>query len=287
MQRQQVLLVGDYEHRDFREAVDWLQNHTQLSLAAGLDAAYELLTAEPWTPTVIIAQSRPGRFPAVDVERLHRASPLSRLVALLGSWCEGEMRTGRPWPGVFRVLWHQWQPRLIPQLTANSDIHPALWTLPRTASAAEQMALLSQVAWPRREALISVRARTLRDYRALGEPCAVAGYATVWIAPGRATHVDGVAAAIVDAVAVSDAEQNQLQEIVATTVPGPVIAVLDYVRRQDYDRALAAGVSAVIAKPVLMYDLLWHLNDLLNPNVAESLLQDGLPIHPTFSATEG
>jgi hypothetical protein len=37
---------------------------------------------------------------------------------------------------------------------------------------------------------------------------------------------------------------------------------LDYVRRQDYERTVAAGAAAVIAKPLLTYDLLWHLGDL-------------------------
>ncbi len=263
MQDKHVLLIGDYDHRDFREAVAWLAENTRLSLAPTLDAGHACLMDEGRPQVIVIAQSRPGQFPVAHVERLHSTSPMSRLVALLGSWCEGEMRTGHPWPGVIRVMWHQWRPRMIPQLSDRSGIQPELWTLPRTASVAEQMARATEVAWPRHAGLIAVHARTLRDYQAISLPCADVGYATHWVLPDKPTHAAGVTAAIVDGVAGAGPTLDRLKDIAKRTAPAPVIAVLDYVRRQDYERALAAGVSAVIAKPVLSYDLLWHLDDIL------------------------
>jgi hypothetical protein len=262
MQDKRVLLVGDYQHRDFREAVAWLVDHTELMLAATVDAGLDCLRGEELPEAIIIAQSRPGQFQAAQIEQLHAGSPLSRLVALLGSWCEGEMRTGRPWPGVIRLMWHQWRPRMIPQLSHYTSVQPGLWTLPRTASVAERMAHATEVAWPRRGGLIAVHARTARDYEAISTPCVDAGYATYWVLPDRPTHAAGATAAIVDGIAAAGPTLDRLKHIADRTAPRPVIAVLDYVRRQDYDSAVAAGVAAVVAKPLLMYDVLWYLEEL-------------------------
>ncbi len=283
MQNKRVLLIGDYEHRDFRETVAWLGDNTQLSAAVTVDAGCDRLVDGqlPWA--IVIAQSRPGQFHAGQIEHLHAMAPLSRLVALLGSWCEGEMRTGRPWPGVIRVMWHQWRPRMIPHLSNVSRIQPGLWTLPRTASVAERMARATEVAWPRRGGLVAVHARTARDYQAIGIPCAEVGYATHWVLPDNPTHATGVTAAIVDGVAAAGPTLHRLNDVVKRIAPSPVIAVLDYVRRQDYERALAAGIAAVVAKPLLMYDVLWHLDDLLGtPQIDQQAQRTS---HPGRSVT--
>jgi CheY-like chemotaxis protein len=217
------------------------------------------LAEGPSPAAIVIAQSRPGQFSSQQIERLHAASPLSRLVALLGSWCEGELRSGRPWPGVIRVLWHQWQPRLIPQLTVDPAFPCALWELPRTATIAEQMAAAAEVAWPKREGVIAIHAPTVDNYEALSQACRPAGYATIWFPPTQAVHATTVTAAIWEGVACDELGSSQLRAVVTRHAPAPVIAILDYVRRQDYQRALSVGASAVIAKPFLVYDLLWHL----------------------------
>ena len=50
-----------------------------------------------------------------------------------------------------------------------------------------------------------------------------------------------------------------LERTVQQHQPSPVVALLDVVRRHDYDRVLAVGAS-VIAKPLLVNDLLWQLD---------------------------
>jgi hypothetical protein len=258
-----VLLLGDLAHGDFREARQWLRRHTQLSEATRLEDALGNLSRGNHHDAIVVAQSRPSQFSARDIERLHGASPLSRLVALLGSWCEGEMRTGRPWPGVMRVLWHQWRPRLIPHFQAAAGAFPGTWNLPRTASVTDQLAVTTEAAWPRRHGLIAIHARTFRDYRGLADACSQAGYSTVWSSPVQPLHASGFGAVLFDGIAVDDATAARIRHVVRQVQPAPVITLLDYVRRQDYERAVAAGSGAVIAKPLLTYDLLWHLDDLI------------------------
>jgi CheY-like chemotaxis protein len=44
--------------------------------------------------------------------------------------------------------------------------------------------------------------------------------------------------------------------------PAPIVALLNFPRVEDRDRALAAGAAAVLSKPVLVEDLLWQLRQI-------------------------
>lgn len=280
MASKRVLLVGDWTHQDFREAVAWLEQHTQLTRAASVAdglAAMQPAAAEGEASAggdesvagrlipdvMLVAQSRPGQISPQQIERLHAASPLSRLVALAGSWCEGELRSGRPGTGMIRVLWHQWQPRLIPFLQPGSASMAGLWWMPRTASLDEQLAATVGLAWPRREGLIAIYADGHETFLALTDACRLGGYATVWCPSAPAVAASGFVAALADGVSCDARGVCLLRDVVQRHRPAPVIALLDFVRRQDEELARAEDVSAVLAKPFLVYDLLWHLNNSL------------------------
>jgi CheY-like chemotaxis protein len=282
MAAKRVLLVGDHAHQDFREAVAWLAQHTELTLAAtvadGLAALRPAAGEDPEAAgddagsaarrqipdVMIVAQSRPGQISPQQIERLHAASPLSRLVTLVGTWCEGELRSGRPCTGVIRILWHQWQPRLVPFLQPGSAPVPDTWRMPRTASLDEQFAATVGPAWPRREGLVAIHAGARETFLALSDACHEGGYATVWYPSEQAVAASGVAAALADGVSCDFREVCWLRHVVQRHRPAPVIALLDFVRRQDYELAKAEGVSAVLAKPFLVYDLLWHLDKTID-----------------------
>jgi len=209
----------------------------------------------------VVAQSRPGQIHPWQVEQLHAASPLSRLVVLAGSWCEGELRSGRPCTGVIRVLWHQWQPRLIPFLRPGPTPATGMWQMPRTASLDERLASTVGSWWPRREGLVAIHTDARETFAALSEACHAGGYATVWYWSEDTVAASGVVAALADGVGCDAHGAHVLQRVVQCHRPAPVIALLDFVRRQDYDLAKSVGVSAVVAKPFLVYDLLWHLDN--------------------------
>jgi hypothetical protein len=286
-----VLLVGDYAHRDFREAVAWLDQHTNLTPAAtvteGLAALGHgsVMNDDPESArcrsvpdVILVAQSRPGQISPRQVEQLHAASPLSRLVVLAGSWCEGELRSGRPCTGVIRVLWHQWQPRLIPFLQPGSAPIPGIWQMPRTASLDERLASTVGSCWPCREGLVAIHADGHETFAALSEACHAGGYATVWYLSEESVAASGVVAALADGVGCDARGVRFLQHVVRCHRPAPVIALQDFVRRQDYDLARSVGVAAVVAKPLLVYDLLWHLDN----SVASSKQTPTLPSAETL-----
>jgi CheY-like chemotaxis protein len=270
MDRKRVLLLGDCAGPEFGEVVVWLRQQTELTVVATADEALRHLQASPPPAAVLLAQARPGRFTWREVEQLHAASPVSRLVALLGTWCEGEPRSGHPWPGVIRVYWHQWRARLAPELGPGALHRPVLWGLPRTAPPAEQWAAAVAAAQPPQHGLVAIRTRSWTNFDGLSTACRQVGYATVWLPPEHHPHVRGVAAVIWDGSLREPTAIEDLHELTVHYHPAPLVAVADFVRCDDYERALAAGVASVIAKPFLLNDLLDELSRDVNPVIGSS-----------------
>ena len=130
-----TLLVGDCERGEFREACEAMRSQSLVVAVPDMDQAARALASGDLLPEVIvIAQARPGEFTADQVDRLRRLSPLARVLGLLGSWCEGEVRTGHPWPGVVRVYWYDWLPWWKQALEKVRKGECPAWGLPVTAN---------------------------------------------------------------------------------------------------------------------------------------------------------
>jgi hypothetical protein len=107
--RPSILLFGDSSPPEFAAACQWLRTHGDVVEARRIDE--DCLTRRViagWHPELVVGlQNRPGQWREEELDGASRLWPLAVTVALLGSWCEGEPRTGRPLPGVARVPWHQ------------------------------------------------------------------------------------------------------------------------------------------------------------------------------------
>jgi hypothetical protein len=106
------LAIGRLDREEFKEAKSLLTRTARLHAVDGLRDAAEYLERAATPPELIIlAPARPGQFPCSEVGRLRSLAPLARFWGLLGVLCEGEARSGKPWPGVPRCYWHQFAPR--------------------------------------------------------------------------------------------------------------------------------------------------------------------------------
>src|SRR5208283_5844085 len=88
---------------------------------------------------IVLLQACPDQFFAAAIDRLRRRSPLARIIAILGSWCEGESRSGRPLPGMIRMDWHQAAVRIRREFPHWSHADGSLWRLPATATDEEHL----------------------------------------------------------------------------------------------------------------------------------------------------
>lgn len=258
-----VLIVGDITHRDFAPALGWLQHHARVAWAPGITAACDRLETRTPPQVLLLAQARPGRFSRDQIEQLHARAPLARLVVLLGSWCEGETRTGHPWPGVPRIFWHQWQCRLAIELAA-SQTGWSTWQLPRTASASDVLEETTTAPWPHGQGLVVIHARQWVDFEGLSDACRAGGYATLWQPPNRPAFCSGARAVLFNGRGGDPDEADSVAELVTAYRPAPVIPLLDFLRYDDSQRMGRAGASTLLAKPFLVRDLLWTLQQSIH-----------------------
>ncbi len=143
----QFLLVGDVQRTEFREAASCLERMAAVEQARDVEAAQAVLDREYAPDAIVVAQSYPGEFSHEAVDRLRRAAPLARIIGLMGTWCEGDLRSGRPWPATARLYWHQWPARCRRQLRALAGGERCSFSLPSTAT--EEERLLADAASPR------------------------------------------------------------------------------------------------------------------------------------------
>ena len=256
-----ILVVGPTQRDEFREAAAMLRGLGRVVEAGDVATAAVAITDEQIAPDIIVvAQSYPGQFSPEAIDGLRRLAPVARLLGLLGSWCEGEMRTGDPWPAAIRVYWHQWLPRVDHELrTLRSGDCPG-WGLPLTAGEDERLLAVDHPPPSGHRGPVAICTWRYEMHDWLAEACRRAGHSTLWLRPGEPIHVDGAAAAIFDAGECEPPEVWQLQHLVTGLANVPVLVLLDFPRIEDLRRARAAGAAAVLSKPLLLEDFYWELD---------------------------
>jgi hypothetical protein len=250
-----VLLTGDFESAEFDAAVSWLRTRADVVSCAEFGGALEHLRQVRTDPLIlVIAQSYPSQFSACQIEQMHRQAPLSRMVGMLGSWCEGEARSGRPWPGVIRIYWHQFESRMS-RFLADSPDFQFISNLPRTSTTTDQLGSSAGLAKGECHGLVAVRTQKYTDYDALGEALGQIGYSSVWLNNGSWSDLRHATAIVWDGGSIA----GQLDELRTLSDTAPVVALLNFPRHNDLTLIRKAGASAVVSRPFLTEDLQYQI----------------------------
>lgn len=255
-----ILLLGETDRTEFRHTRAVLEGLGRVVRAPDAAAAEEILRQGESADLIVAAQAFPGEFSHAAIDRLRRLAPLARVLGLLGSWCEGEMRTGKPWPAAIRVYWHQFAPRCQRELARLHGGRGSAWGLPATATEEERLLAADDHPQPARQGLIAVHARWFAMEDWLSAALRARGFSTVWLRPPQPARIEGAAAAVFDGSDLRGEEFDELKRLAEAVRPAPVIALLDFPRVEDHRRALEAGAAAVLSKPLLLDDLFWHLD---------------------------
>ncbi len=263
-----VLFVGDAERSEFREARAALDVSGCVICVGDATSAENALRDGRIAPEVIVlAQAYPSQFSHEAVDRLRRLAPLARIVGLLGSWCEGEMRTGKPWPATLRLYWHQWPAGCDQQFSQMRQGACSTWALPITATDEERLLLAAEGPTAKTgQGLIAIFTPRYEMQDWLSSACRARGHSTVWLRPPRPARVEGAVAVLFDGTDCRAEEWVALKDLTTAVspLPGapnvPIIALLDFPRIEDQRRALSAGAAAVLSKPLLVDDLFWQLD---------------------------
>ena len=257
-----AILLGDASRPEFREACLALEQVALVTRCAGVEEAIALLAGgSPAPHGIVLAQAYPGQFPLAAVDRLRSLAPLARLIAILGSWCEGEPRSGHPLPGVIRTYWHQAAVRIRREFPSRIEDQDSAWRLPATATEEERLLASAHAPLPKGAGLVAIWTRRPEMERLLADACCRAGYATAWLQPRQPTRVRRAVATIYDGAVLDAAGQAEIKQLTAAVSPAPVLALLDAPRIQEVRLARTLG-AAVLAKPFRVDELLWELTDL-------------------------
>jgi len=282
-----LVAVGPWEHAEFaalRAELDPQRQWTMVATLGDLTAALADVAAEnaaatnpsvPLPPElVLLAQARPGVDDPSQLERLRAVAPLTRVVVVAGSWCEGELRTGRPAAGVVRLYWYEFAPwwrAAVAEWEANET--PA-WSEPLDDVRAGQETTV--VALRERDNVILTEGRVLvvdavdfAVFETLTTVLAPFGWSCKWQPRHRPelAAVTTMVAAIWDGGQLSHSELAALRafaaRVHAANAAAPVIALLDFPRVEHLQAARDAGAAAVFGKPYQVARLVNELDRLI------------------------
>jgi CheY-like chemotaxis protein len=258
-----ILVIGDERHPEFAGPIARLARFGRVKVFADPRRAEEELVADGLVPDVIVlAGAYPGRFPSDLPDRLRSVWPLSRILALLGSWCEGELRSGYAWPSVVRLYWHQWPARAERELLRLSRGECPSWGLPVTASEEERLQAAAGDPFRGKARFAAVVSRKRANYEWLAAACRQRGWATVWIENFQQSHVQGIHAVLLDGISPGADGLEEIRQVARRFHPAQLTVLADFPRIEDVAQMQAAGAAAVLAKPVLLEDLFWQLEQV-------------------------
>ena len=273
-----ILLVGQVHRDEFADAIVFLCRLGEVHLTPRLEEAVQQVRQGSVLPQlVVLLQSRPGEFLDKKVHQLRAAAPLARLVTLLGSWCEGEMRTGVPLQGMVRLYWHEWEPvcdrelvRLIEEKNASKPATTTVstWAMPVTASDEERLLANRQVHLPPGSGLVAIDSASSAMASWIADACEQQGYSVFLSGCHRekTANLRGVDVVIVDASEGNRAERARIEELQARWLSARMMVLLDFPRicqRRDLQRR---GVTTIVSKPITLEALLWHVGQLASIN---------------------
>jgi hypothetical protein len=240
-----VWLTGDVKHADFTPAVAWLKARTDVQELPSKVAPMSLVEWQ-FPAAIVFCQSRPGQISQDVVEAFHAQAPLARLVALAGCWCEGEIRSGQPWRGVTRIYWHQAVTRLPQELGLGAPTFRAPHR-PRTETSTEAMlrALPAGSRLAPQAGLVAITTHSRDTYAALADICWARGLRSVWQMPGWPSQSHGADAVLIDGWPSTPLEH-----------PERTIVLASFLRPADRQRAAELAVSAVLARPLFVPELI-------------------------------
>jgi hypothetical protein len=250
-----VWLVGDLEHPDFAEAVALVRATAKVGVAL--------------PEVAVLAQSRPSVIGLSDVERLRRSVPLAGMALLVGSWCEGETRTGRPAAGVQRLYWYEFPSWWRRQMVLRAAGRCPEWA--RGATSEERGARHGESSTGDREqgligGTIAIETFRFDTAAAIGDVLKSVGSETIWLRPGlEHGEIRGVAAGIWEGGQLNAAEAERLAAFCTrlAELRAPVVALLDFPRRDRCEVARQMGAAAVLGKPWLNADLIATLRQIV------------------------
>lgn len=248
MSDHKILFTGDFWHSDFQSLLSEFEVPVTLvsfeKAKTLADSGYDL---------VVIAQARRDQHSAGDVQELQTLFSTTPVVALLGSWCEGETRSGTPWPGIERVYWHQWKGRYQKFADQLEQHNITDWHSARTSTIADQVVNSRSDSndYSNKIRCVAISAWTNHQHAMVADAINHFGWSSCWVerAAWNAETAAAVDVIVIEADAWSSELGNRVKWVQRQVDDCPIVLIANYPRQDNLKEINAAGVSEVISKP--------------------------------------
>lgn len=235
-----LLLTGQFWHHEFADLVNGLTVPTTVMRKE------QLMNLRSWTMRfglVLVCKERRGAITQELIDRVKSLVPETPVIALLGSWCEGESRSGSPLTGVTSIYWHQWQGEYcqLQQFVKKHQLTNSLFDL---FPDGDQNAGCQH--------LFAISALTLVQYEMMAEAVAALGGSSIWLerSSWQAESTDAVTAVIVDSDSMTEDLSLRIQLAQSLVGSRPVICALGFPRKDEVAALRQRhGAIPVISKP--------------------------------------
>ncbi len=241
-----VLVTGDFGHSEFADLIGGLDVPTMLLPWQKLSQLRESPGA---VDLVLIAQSHRGAIYQADVDRIRQWWPEIPLLVLLGSWCEGESRSGAPLLGVTRVYWHQWQGQFKQlQQWVNPSTDAAL-----TGVESQQLAVAESKPKHDLQVQVAVSALSHAQFEMVEDAMELLGLQAIWAEKSiwQAEESNSVSAVCLDCESLTENLTNRLIFLRKQFPDQPIFLLMGFPRKHEVQSLKSYWhVSAVISKPI-------------------------------------
>jgi CheY-like chemotaxis protein len=252
------IIIGDATSTEFAPLGDdaqRLQAATFASISAAIDTADRLEIPPTW---VVLVEGLPGIVDRCELNRLVSCWPLARIVRVVGSWTESEQRHRQPLPGCQRIAWHRWSTWLAETLAAEAQGQLVPWLPLATDDDRWLLPSSSQQVLPTGSALLV--GDDWGQLAWIADFCRQRGSSVVWRRCGAVDDLESCHAVVYDIAFPNEKTEVELAGLRARFPRAPLVVLAGFPRANDRQRWLAAGATAVLAKPVLLGDLHAALN---------------------------
>ena len=263
-----VLLTGDYWHSDFRSLIPKMDCATtlvpleKLSDEHLIDSSFDL---------IVLAASRRNQFSHEWVESIRGKASPTPLVALLGTWCEGEQRSGEPWPGVQRIYWHQWQSRFDHFIRQLASDQVCDWQLPATSNHADSAMNFTSLDTTKvfdKRLSVGVSAVSEIHYQMVADALQTRVAAPHWIERQHcdAAVIEQLSLIVVDADSWNRDVEDRIHWLRnGLKIDTPIVLLLNFPRQSDLAALNAVGISEVVSKPFQLSDFALAIERAVEP----------------------
>ena len=252
----EILISGDYWHEDFREPFSRLEVPATMVPTQQIQSVFGRQFH-----LIVLAQSRRDQISQSTIDFLRSELFEVPIVLLLGSWCEGENRSGKPLQGVNQVLWHQWDSRFERFCIQMKEGLKSDWHQPLTASVSDRVrdfAPDSAISEMLQGKKVLVSSEDSTTFESISDMLSIYQCAGFW-AESRESGAADVDAICVDGNGASEELIDRIVNLKAKFENVPVSVMLNFPRQQDLDSLMAVGVKEVVSKPYTHNEFLHSL----------------------------